>query len=55
MITLGFWFLLAYSCLFFRNVFLVFRKSYTWIFEFIKSKIEMKTLFNLTDFYGLIV
>ena len=26
----------------------VFRKSYTRIFEFIKSKIEMKTLFNLT-------
>ena len=27
MITLGFWILLAYSCLFFRNAFLVFRKS----------------------------
>ena len=27
MITLGFWILLAYSCLFFRNVLLVFRKS----------------------------
>ena len=27
MITLGFGILLAYSCLFFRNVFLVFRKS----------------------------
>ena len=54
MITLGFGILLAYFCLFFRNVFLFFRKSRMRIFEFIESNIGMKTLFDLTNLYGSI-
>ena len=53
MITLGFWILLAYSCLFFRIVFLGFKKFCTWFFEFTGSNIGMKTLFDFTNFHGL--